>query len=192
MTEKLAIWSAAALLLCTTAPVSTAQADSVPLKSATLQGDEVIQTPIGDIDLVDNYFDDDASKRLFDEMDYQRAAQSYVWSTPLVSITTWRDNQAAAFGVENDTDFVVLEFSQGEAGHRHRKPHDAVHLQLHRSLGRSGPDRLSRRSNRGRRPGFLDAPGVRSRPDRPRTRARVPPTSSSAPRTTRRSTSRTG
>jgi hypothetical protein len=76
MTEKLAIWAVAASLVCTTALQSTAQADSVPLERATLQGDEVIQTPIGEIELVDNYFDDDASKRLFDEMDYQRAAQS--------------------------------------------------------------------------------------------------------------------
>jgi hypothetical protein len=115
MTDKLAIWAAASLL-CTTALVSMAQAEPVPLESATLQGDEVIQTPIGDIDLVDSYFDDDAAKRLFDEMDYQRAAQAYIWSTPLVSITTWRDHQAAAFEVANDTDFVVLESLKEKRG----------------------------------------------------------------------------
>ena len=42
------------------------------LEKATLHGNEVIETPIGDITLVDNYFDDDASRRLFDEMDFQR------------------------------------------------------------------------------------------------------------------------
>jgi hypothetical protein len=116
MTEKVAIWAAAASLLCTPALFSTAQADPVPLESATLQGDEVIETPIGDIELVDNYFDDDASKRLFDEMDFQRAAQGYIWSTPLVSIATWRNNQGAAYGVENDTDFVVLESLKEKRG----------------------------------------------------------------------------
>ncbi len=55
---------------------------AVPLESATLHGDELIQTPIGEIELVDTFFDDDASTRLFDEMDYQRAAQCYIWSTP--------------------------------------------------------------------------------------------------------------
>lgn len=90
--------------------------DSVPLASAALQGDEVIQTPLGDIELVDNYFDSDASQRLFDEMDYQRAAQSYIWSTPLVSITTWRDNQGKAYGVKNDTDFVVLKSLKEKRG----------------------------------------------------------------------------
>jgi hypothetical protein len=32
-------------------------------------------------------------------MDYQRASQAYIWSTPLASITTWRDNQGKAYGV---------------------------------------------------------------------------------------------
>jgi len=49
------------------------------LESATLRGDELISTPIGDIELRHSYFDDDASRRLFDEMDYQRACQAYIW-----------------------------------------------------------------------------------------------------------------
>lgn len=88
----------------------------VPLEGATLRGDEVIATPIGDIELIDNYFDDEAAQRLFDEMDYQRACQAYVWSTPLVSITAWRNSQGTAFGVENDTDFVVLESLKEKRG----------------------------------------------------------------------------
>ena len=52
------------------------------LESASLHGDEIIHTPIGDIELRHRYFDDDASRRLFDEMDYQRACQAYVWSHP--------------------------------------------------------------------------------------------------------------
>ena len=87
-----------------------------PLEKATLHGNEVIATPIGDITLVNNYFDDDASKRLYDEMDYQRAAQSYLWSTPLVSIATWRDRQAEAYGVTGETDFVVLRSLKEKRG----------------------------------------------------------------------------
>ena len=56
----------------------------------------MIATPIGDITLTNTYFDDDASTRLYDEMDFQRASQSYLWSTPLVSIATWRDARAKA------------------------------------------------------------------------------------------------
>ncbi len=49
-------------------------------------------------------------------MDYQRACQAYVWSMPLVSVTTWRDNENKAFGVENPTDFVVLESLKEKRG----------------------------------------------------------------------------
>ena len=71
----------------------TTTSSGTPLEKATLQGNEVIATPIGDITLVDNYFDAEASTRLYDEMDYQRATQSYLWSTPLVSVATWRDRR---------------------------------------------------------------------------------------------------
>ena len=93
-----------------------AQTTSVPLDKAKLHGDEVIQTPIGDIRLNDTYFDNDASSRLFDEMDYQRASQVYIWSMPLVSMATWRDTQSKAYGVTNETDFVVFESLKEKRG----------------------------------------------------------------------------
>ncbi|UUO04705.1 DUF1254 domain-containing protein [Blastopirellula sp. J2-11] len=89
-------------------PCAFSQDHAADLTNAKLHGDEVIKTPIGKIELINSYFNDDASQRLFDELDYQRACQAYLWSTPLVSITTWRDNQGKAYDVENETDFVVL------------------------------------------------------------------------------------
>jgi hypothetical protein len=86
------------------------------LESATLSGDERIGTPIGDIELRHSYFDDDASRRLFDEMDYQRACQAYIWSTPIVSMTTWRQRLGKAYGVKGETDFVVLDSLKEKRG----------------------------------------------------------------------------
>ncbi len=86
------------------------------LDNATLVGDELISTPIGDIELRHSYFDDDASRRLFDEMDFQRACQAYVWSTPLVSITGWRDVQTTGYGVTGETDFVVFDSLKEKRG----------------------------------------------------------------------------
>ena len=40
----------------------------VPLDKATLQGNELIQTPIGNIELVHNYFNSDISEKLYDEL----------------------------------------------------------------------------------------------------------------------------
>lgn len=109
-----ALAPSALALLCLMSLHSTAGAD--PLANSKLHGDETIQTPIGDIKLIDSYFDDAASKRLYDEMDYQRASQAYIWSMPLVSMTTWRDNQGKAYGVTGDTDFVVLESLKEKRG----------------------------------------------------------------------------
>ena len=100
----------------TTTTTASKTGSAADLKNAKLQGNELIKTPIGDIELVHNYFNDDASTRLFDELDYQRAAQSYIWSTPLVSMTTWRDREGKAFGVSRATDFVVLDSLKEKRG----------------------------------------------------------------------------
>ena len=89
---------------------------AVPLESATLAGNELIQTPIGEIALADSYFSDADSRRLFDEMDYQRAVQAYIWCHPLVSMATWRDRQKAAFGATGPNDFVVLRSLKEKRG----------------------------------------------------------------------------
>jgi len=86
------------------------------IETATLAGDELISTPIGDIALRHSYFDDDASRRLFDEMDYQRACQAYLWSTPLVSFTAWRDAQTSSYGATGETDFVVFDSLKEKRG----------------------------------------------------------------------------
>ncbi|WP_323012718.1 DUF1254 domain-containing protein [Castellaniella sp.] len=95
---------------------STVFAEPIAMADSKLYGTEKIQTPIGIINLIDTYFDNDASKRLFDEMDYQRAAQAYIWSMPLVSSAIWRDRQNKAFGVKNPTDFVVLDTVKQKSG----------------------------------------------------------------------------
>lgn len=82
---------------------------AVPLEKATLQGNETISTPAGEVELINSHISDDSAKRLFDEMDLQRASQAYIWSTPLVSITTWRDSQHDTFGTGEPGVFAVLD-----------------------------------------------------------------------------------
>lgn len=94
----------------------TATDGATPLSAARLWGDERIATPIGPIALAHSYFDEDAARRLYDEMDFQRACQAYVWSTPLVSMMGWQVAQGAAFGVTGDTDFVVLDTLREKRG----------------------------------------------------------------------------
>jgi hypothetical protein len=124
----------------------------VALDKAKLHGDEIIETPLGNIELANSYFDDDASTRLFDEMDYQRATQAYIWSMPLVSITTWRDNEASAYGVTKETDFVVLKSLKEKRGIVTGNLTTPIHLQFHQPEAGPIAGRVSGRQNRGWRP----------------------------------------
>ncbi len=78
------------------------------LQNAKLYGDETINTPIGQIVLKDNYIAQ-GSQALFDDMDYQRACQAYIWSTPAVSYKQWQTAQAKTFDAYNLGDFVVYK-----------------------------------------------------------------------------------
>jgi hypothetical protein len=61
-----------------------------------LVGTESVQTRIGTVDLVSGYPTEASVERLYDELDFQRAVQAYVWATPTVAIEAmrignWRD-----------------------------------------------------------------------------------------------------
>jgi hypothetical protein len=97
-------------------PAITDEITGMALTSAKLEGDELISTPIGDIELIHTYFNNDASQRLFDEMDYQRAVQSYIWAHPMVSMITWRNRQCKAYDAFEANDFVVLQSLKEKRG----------------------------------------------------------------------------
>ena len=82
---------------------------ALSLTGASLHGDELINTPYGKVELQDTFITDESSELLYDAMDLQRAAQAYIWSHPLVSMTTWRDEQGKAYGVSGRGGFVVLK-----------------------------------------------------------------------------------
>jgi hypothetical protein len=87
---------------------SDTQNGSASLETAKLNGDEMISTPYGEIELQQNYITDESSQKLFDAMDLQRASQAYIWSTPLVSFTTWRKEQDKDYGPNSRGTFAVF------------------------------------------------------------------------------------
>lgn len=107
-----------ALTLATSfvAEQASAGSNAVPLEDAALHGDEVIDTPVGEIELVDTYFDEDASQRLYDELDFQRASQAYIWSTPMVSVVTQKKALEEKYGLISEHDIVVLRSLKEKRG----------------------------------------------------------------------------
>lgn len=72
-----------------------------------------VDTRIGTLEFTHNFLDgypsDATVQKLFDEMDFQRAVQAYIWSIPLVSMAQWRYAHEQQLGVTNGQ--IVLQES---------------------------------------------------------------------------------
>jgi hypothetical protein len=81
------------------------------MQSYALAADETkVQTRIGELKFTHafehGYPTDETVKKLYDEMDFQRACQAYLWGLPLVSITEWEKEYKEVHGAK-DLDFVL-------------------------------------------------------------------------------------
>ena len=64
-----------------------------------------VDSRIGRLDFSQGYPSADTTARLFDELDFQRAVQGYLWAIPLMSFTQWQRDHEDVFGV-GDGDIV--------------------------------------------------------------------------------------
>ena len=78
---------------------------------ATSSDQTKIQTRIGELefthDFENGYPTDETVKKLYDEMDFQRACQAYLWGLPFVSIAEWQNEHREVFGT-GEGDFVIF------------------------------------------------------------------------------------
>ena len=74
------------------------------LTGSALQA-ETIETRIGKLEFThsfaDGYPTDATVEKLFDEMDFQRAVQAYIWAIPFVSMAQWQYAHVQQLGAEN-------------------------------------------------------------------------------------------
>ncbi len=80
---------------------------------------ETIQTRIGELefthDFENGYPTDATVEKLYDEIDFQRACQAYLWGLPLVSIAEWQHAHEEIFGA-GDGDFVIYTTYRDKQG----------------------------------------------------------------------------
>ena len=80
---------------------------------------ETIQTRIGELefthDFENGYPSDETVKKLYDEIDFQRACQAYLWGLPLVSSAQWQYEHEEVFGAD-DGDFVIYTTYRDKQG----------------------------------------------------------------------------
>ena len=80
---------------------------------------EKIQTRIGELefthDFANGYPTDNTVEKLFDEMDFQRASQAYLWALPIVSMAQWQYEHMVTLGAKNGQ-MVFIESYDDRAG----------------------------------------------------------------------------
>jgi hypothetical protein len=75
-----------------------------------------VQTPIGAVPLFFGLPADQATRqKLYDELDFQRASQAYLWALPIVGFAEWQNSARTAFGA-SDTDMVIYESVKDKLG----------------------------------------------------------------------------
>lgn len=66
---------------------------------------EAIKTRIGKLefthDFANGYPTDETVAKLYDEIDFQRASQAYLWSLPIVSFAEWQKAHEETFGAKS-------------------------------------------------------------------------------------------
>jgi len=60
-----------------------------------------VESRLGKIELTNGYPTDAAAKKLYDEIDFQRACQAYLWALPLMAMQEWQREQHETFGAGN-------------------------------------------------------------------------------------------
>src|ERR1700738_4286006 len=61
-------------------------------------------------DFVNAYPTDATVEKLYDERDFQRACQAYLWSLPAVSFTAWQRGVTKGLGARNGQIVAILSY----------------------------------------------------------------------------------
>ena len=82
------------------------------IQTGNAHSQETIKTRIGNLsfthDFANGYPTTETQQKLFDEIDFQRACQAYLWAIPTVEMSQWRWSHEEQLGAK-DGQIVFLE-----------------------------------------------------------------------------------
>ena len=126
MTAKQSLFiSTAALALLVSPPLTRAQAQTVDSR-------------FGKLEFQNGYPTETTTKRLFDEMDFQRAVQAYLWAVPAVSFESFRQGMKRDLGVDYN-DFAIWDNFVDPKGLLYTANNSTIYALSNVDLGRDGP-----------------------------------------------------
>jgi hypothetical protein len=80
--------------------------------AAPVLAQEAIDTRIGKLTFESGYPSKETVQKLYDEMDFQRAAQAYLWGLPAVGLAEWRLAHRDVFKAKNGEMLSYLDFNE--------------------------------------------------------------------------------
>lgn len=84
--------------------------------AATLVSAQTVDTRIGKVELTEGVPANDAvAQKLFDELDFQRASQAYIWALPIIGFAEWQASARDVLGAK-DTDVVIYQSLEDKLG----------------------------------------------------------------------------
>jgi hypothetical protein len=113
MNNSMIHWGIAAIILlaltsgCATTTTSTTEQ---PAGDRALEG--TVQTRIGALEFELGYPTGETVEKLYDEMDFQRGVQAYLWGLPMVEMAEWARNHYETFGAGPYDFTTYLDFKQ--------------------------------------------------------------------------------
>jgi hypothetical protein len=81
-------------------------------ESNPFEGDKTVSTRIGDLTFESGYPSAETVQKLYDEMDFQRASQAYLWGIPAVGLNEWRRAHYDVFGGKSGEMLTYLDFAE--------------------------------------------------------------------------------
>ena len=85
----------------------------VAAQDSALEG--AVETRIGTLNFDRGFPADETVEKLYDELDFQRAVQAYIWGLPMVEMAEWKRAQVEDFGA-GPYDFVTYLTAQQKMG----------------------------------------------------------------------------
>lgn len=97
--------------------------------------EEIKETRIGKLAYDSGYPTQETVNKLYDEMDFQRACQAYLWGIPAVGLNEWRRAHFDVFGAKNGEMLSYLDFAEklGILTPNYTTPYIATFVDLEKS-----------------------------------------------------------
>jgi hypothetical protein len=117
---------------------AAALAGALSSPTAFAQTPDSVQTRIGTIKFERGNPTEETTKKLFDELDYQRAVQAYLWAYPVVSFESIRIATKRDLGAELN-DMIIADKFADPRGLWLTANDTTIYAQTNVDLGKSGP-----------------------------------------------------